>query len=170
MKNETSRQNAFTLIELLVVIAIIAILAGIGFAGISGAMRTARKAEVRAMLNQTKLAVIAYYSDYGIYPSNKSGLTDADFLRTMIGSNVTVNRRGIRYLDAAAKWTNNDGLVTPKKFYKTGQSNFVLVMDTNYDGSIEVKNATDGNKTNLNGSVALYIKDPDNANGYITTY
>lgn len=163
--------SAFTLIELLVVIAIIAILAGLGFAGMSGAMKTARKSEVRAMMNQTKLAVISYYSDYGVYPSN-SGKTDATFLSTMIGSNTAQNRRGIRYLEPSATFTNKDGLVAPKRLYSAGttQSNFSLVVDSNYDGIIEVVNADTGAKTNISGSVALYLKDPDKTTGYITTY
>ena len=105
--------SGFTLIELLVVIAIIAILAGLGFAGMSGAMRTARKSEVRAIMNQTKLAVISYYSDYGIYPSN-SGKTDTTFLSTMMGANTVQNQRGIRYLEPSASFTNANGLVAPK--------------------------------------------------------
>jgi prepilin-type N-terminal cleavage/methylation domain-containing protein len=161
--------SGFTLIELLVVIAIIAILAGLSLAGLSGAMRTVRKSEVRAMLNQTKLAVISYYSDYGFYPTNITK-TDANFLSAMIGSNPTINRRGIRYLEPSAKFTNSSGLVTPNKFYATNQSNFVLVMDTNYDGRIDVMDANSGKLTNISGSVGLYVKDPDKTTGYITTY
>jgi prepilin-type N-terminal cleavage/methylation domain-containing protein len=163
--------SGFTLIELLVVIAIIAILAGLGFAGMSGAMRTARKSEVRAIMNQTKLAVISYYADYGVYPTN-SGKTDAAFLRTMMGSNPVLNKRGIRYLEPSASFTNANGLVAPKRLYPAGtaQSNFTLVVDTNYDGVIEVVNADTGAKTNISGSVALYLKDPDKTTGYITTY
>ena len=163
--------SGFTLIELLVVIAIIAILAGLGFAGMSGAMRTARKSEVRAMMNQTKLAVISYYSDYGVYPTN-SGTTDDTFLKTMMGSNTVQNKRGIRYLEPPTSFTNDKGLVAPKRLYPAGvkQSNFTLVVDTNYDGKIDVVNAESGATTNISGSVALYLKDPDKTNGYITTY
>jgi len=170
-------RSAFTLIELLVVIAIIAILAGLGMAGISGALKSARKAEVRAMLNQTKLAVTSYYADYGVWPIGSSGKpftsTDADFLSVMIGSNTTVNKRGIRYLEPAPKFTNDKGLVTPAKFFKplsTNQSNFVLVLDTDYDGRIDVKDQNTGKPNIISGSVALYISDPDNSGKYITTY
>jgi prepilin-type N-terminal cleavage/methylation domain-containing protein len=172
-------RSAFTLIELLVVIAIIAILAGLGMAGISGALKSARKAEVRAMLNQTKLAVTSYYADYGIWPAKKDGKpftnTDNEFLLTMIGSNTTVNKRGIRYLEPAPKFTNDKGLVTPAKFYKpvsTNQSNFVLVLDTDYDGRIKVKDPTTGTDKDISGSVAVYISDPDGKGNdrFITTY
>ena len=137
----------------------------------SGAMKTARKSEVRAIMNQTKLAVTAYYADYGIYPSN-TGKTDAAFLKTMMGLDATQNRRGIRYLEPSANFTNSSGLVAPKRLYSAGttQSNFTLVVDTNYDGIITVKTADTGADTNISGSVALYLKDPDKANGYITTY
>lgn len=169
MKTEPSRLEAFTLIELLVVIAVISILAGLGFAGVNGALKSARKAEVRAMLNQTKLAVISYYSDYGVYPSNFTR-TDANFLNVMMGSNAAVNKRGIRYLEAPSKFVTSAGLVTPRNFYTGVQSNFTLSMDTNYDGRIEVMDANSGAKTNISGSVGLYVKDPDKATGYITTY
>jgi len=162
-------RSAFTLIELLVVIAIIAILAGLGFSGVSGALKTARKAEVRAMANQVKLALTAYYADYGVWPTNEK--TDANFLNMITGQSTTTgNKRAIRYLEPAAKFTNGSGLVTPVRFYATGQSNFTVIVDTNYDGKIEVVDANSGAKTNISGSVALYVKDPDKATGYITTY
>jgi prepilin-type N-terminal cleavage/methylation domain-containing protein len=160
--------RAFTLIELLVVIAIIAILAGLGFAGVNGALKTARKAEVRAMANQVKLALTAYYADYGVWPTNEK--TDANFLGMITGQSTTDNKRAIRYLEPAAKFTNGSGLVTPANFYAAGQSNFTVIVDTNYDGKIEVVDANSGAKTNISGSVALYVKDPDKATGYITTY
>ena len=156
--------SAFTLIELLVVIAIIAILAGLGFAGVNGALKTARKAEVRAMANQMKAGLSAYYADYGTWPTNTTK-TDAAFLRLMDGTDTTNNRRGIRYLEAPAKFTNSSGIVTPKNFFKSGQSNFVVVLDTDYNGKI---NLPDG--TNTSGSVAVYVTDPDNASKYIGTW
>ena len=156
---------AFTLIELLVVIAIIAILAGLGFAGVSGALKTARKAEVRAMANQVKLAITAYYSDYGVWPTNAAN-TGPAFLAMMTGASTNGNRRAIRYLEPSAKFTNSAGLVTPDRFYASGRSNFLVAIDTNYDGRIRLP----GQSADSPGSVAVWVTDPDNPNKFIGTW
>jgi prepilin-type N-terminal cleavage/methylation domain-containing protein len=161
------RPAAFTLIELLVVIAIIAILAALAFPAVQGALTSARKAEVRGMANQIKLAIGSYYAEYGTYPTNTR--TDANFMRAMTGeTNVTTipNRRGIRFLEAPGKFTNSAGIVTPLRFYKTGQSNFSIVVDTNYDGKISVPGAL----TNSSGSVAVWVADPTQTNKLIGTW
>ena len=157
--------RAFTLIELLVVIAIIAILAGLSFAGVNGALKSARKAEVRAMANQIKLAITAYYADYGVWPTNV-GKTDANFLGMITGQSTTGNKRAIRFLEPAAKFTNSSGLVTPAKFYAAGQSNFMVIVDTNYAGKIRLP----GQSTDTAGSVAVYVTDPDSSGKYIGTW
>jgi type II secretory pathway pseudopilin PulG len=161
------RGEAFTLIELLVVITIIIVLAGLGFAGVTGALKSARKAEVRAMANQIKLAITAYYAEYGTYPAVTRA--NADFLQAMTGSNTITaipNRRGIRFLEVPAKFTNASGIVTPRRFYQAGQSNFSIAVDTNYDGRITVPNAL----TNASGSVAVWVTDPDTTTKFIGTW
>jgi prepilin-type N-terminal cleavage/methylation domain-containing protein len=155
--------RAFTLIELLVVIAIIAILAGLGFAGVSGAFKTARKAEVRAMANQIKLGITAYYSEYGTYPSNQR--TDTAFLTMMTGG-TNGNRRGVRFLEVPGKFTNSSGIVTPARFYSSGQSNYTLILDTNYDGRIRLP----GQSQDTGGNIAVYVTDPDSPTKYIGTW
>jgi prepilin-type N-terminal cleavage/methylation domain-containing protein len=158
------KASGFTLIELLVVIAIIAILAGLGFAGVNGALKTARKAEVRAIANQIKAGLTTYYADYGTWPTNFTK-TETGFLRIMDGTDTTNNRRGIRYLEVPPKFTNSSGIVTPKGFYPGGQSNFVLVLDTDYNGKINLPGGS-----NASGSVAVYVTDPDNSARHVGTW
>jgi len=158
---------AFTLIELLVVIAIIAILAGLGFAGVSGALKTAKKTEVRSMANQIKLAISSYYAEYGTYPNVAS--SDANFLSAMSGqTNVPTipNRRGIRFLEVPPKFTNSSGIVTPNKFYTGAQSNFSILIDSNYDGRIVLP----GTSQESTGTIAVYVGDPEKKNSYIGTW
>lgn len=155
----------FTLIELLVVITIIAILAGLSFAGVNGALKSARKAEVRAMATQIKGALSTYYADYGVWPAGVTR-TDANFLRIMDGSDTNNNRRGARYLEVPPKFTNSTGIVTPKNFYTAGQSNFIVVLDTNYDGKIRLP----GQSADSSGSAAVYAVDPDSSTKYIGTW
>jgi prepilin-type N-terminal cleavage/methylation domain-containing protein len=157
------KASAFTLIELLVVIAIIAILAGLGFAGVNGALKTARKAEVRAMANQIKLGMTAYYAEYGIYPTNQR--SDAAFLTMMTGG-TNGNRRAVRFLEVPGKFTNATGIVTPPRFYAAGQSNFTLIVDTNYDGRIRLP----GQSQDTGGNIAVHVSDPDSTTKYIGTW
>lgn len=159
------KASGFTLIELLVVIAIIVILAGLGFAGITGALKTARKSEVRAMANQIKLALTTYYSEYGVWPQNTT-TTDMRFVQMMTGQQTNQNRRQIRFLEVPSKFMSGGSIVTPKGFYQTGQSNFSVVLDTNYDGRITVP----GQSTAVNGSVAVFVSDPDKPGQVIGTW
>ncbi len=159
------KASGFTLIELLVVIAIIVILMGLGFSGISGAMKTAKKSEVRSMANQIKLAVQNYYTEYGVYPTNVTS-TDSTFLAMMMGG-TNGNRRGLRFIEAPSKFTNSSGLVTPKGFYPGGaQSNFLIVVDTNYDGRIRFPDQS----ADSSGSIAVYVADPERTNKFLGTW
>ena len=152
-------KQAFTLIELLVVISIIAVLAGLAFPAVNGAIASARKAEVRSMASQIQGAIIAYYTEYGVLPANLTK-SDSAFVSMMTTTTNTNNLRGIRFLEIPAKFLDgSSNLVTPLKFYKTGQSNFTIVVDTNYDGSIT---APDGKP--VNASVAVGVKDPTATN------
>jgi prepilin-type N-terminal cleavage/methylation domain-containing protein len=155
-------RSAFTLIELLIVIAIISILAGLGFAGVQGALKQGRKTEVRAMANQIKLAIESYYAEYGYYPS--ATVSDAKLLATLTTAN-TNNPRAIRFIELPAKFTNSDGIVTPPRFYTSGQSNFQVSIDTTFSGT---NRAPDG--TTIRQSVAVGVTDPDRAEQYIGTW
>jgi prepilin-type N-terminal cleavage/methylation domain-containing protein len=155
--------RAFTLIELLVVIAIITILAGLGFAGVNSALKQGRKTEVRAMANQIKLAIESYYAEYGYYPSATA--SDATLLGILSGTDAVNNKRAIRFMELPAKFTNSSGIVSPARFYASGQSNFVVRVDTNFAGTIT---APDG--TTIRQSVAVGIADPDRAGEWIGTW
>jgi prepilin-type N-terminal cleavage/methylation domain-containing protein len=165
---DSRRSSGFTLIELLVVISIIAILAALALPAMNGAIQTARKGEVRAMANQIKAALTTYYAEYGIYPTGTN--TDANFV-LMMTTNSTNNRRGVRFLEIPSKFSNASGLVTPLKFFKTGQSNFSFVCDTDYNGQISVPTAPAGGATtNINASVAVWVADPFQTNKVIGTW
>jgi prepilin-type N-terminal cleavage/methylation domain-containing protein len=165
------RAAAFTLIELLVVISVIAILAALALPAMNGAIQTARKSEVRAMANQIKLAVSTYYAEYGTYPTATN--SGPDFLNAMSGAtNITAipNRRGIRFLEVPAKYSNALGVVTPVGFYKEKNDRrvFNIHADTNYDGRLEF-NPGPG-QTNMPGSVAVWVADPTQTNKTIGTW
>ncbi|NJK92863.1 MAG: type II secretion system protein [Blastochloris sp.] len=70
------RRRGFTLIELLVVITIIALLAGLAFPAISAALTAAKKAEASTMINQLRVALTAYQTEYGNWPLALQGAND----------------------------------------------------------------------------------------------
>jgi type II secretory pathway pseudopilin PulG len=163
-------------VELLVVISIIGLLAGLGLPAINGAMKAGKRAEVAAMAESIKTAVNAFYAEYSAYPSNTSGKTDADFLSLMSTTNSTgasaANYRGIAFLEVAPKFTNANGLVTPKGFLSGGkQTNFFIMFDTNNSGYVNPKSFS-GTLTNTNvaSSVAVWVVDPTTNTKAIGTF
>ena len=65
----TSR-SGFTLVELLVVIGIIAILAGVVSVAAGSAINAAKRAKTSAFATQIQTAVLNYYTEYGVYPTD----------------------------------------------------------------------------------------------------
>ena len=116
------------------VISIIGLLAGLGLPAINGAIKAGKKAEVASMAESIKTAVNAFYAEYSAYPSTATGITDADFLQLMTSTNSTgasaQNTRGIAFLEVPPKFTNANGLVTPKGFLSGGrQTNYFILID-----------------------------------------
>jgi type II secretory pathway pseudopilin PulG len=163
-------------VELLVVISIIGLLAGLGLPAISGAMKAGKKAEVSAMAESIKTAVNAFYAEYSAYPSNATGKTDADFLALMTTTNNTgasaQNTRGIAFLEVPPKFTNANGLVTPRGFYlATNQSNFFILIDAQGLGYVNPKLVSSTLTTsNVPSSVAVWVVDPTASSKAVGTF
>jgi len=151
------------------VISIIGLLAGLGLPAINGAINAGKKAEVAAMAESIKTAVNAFYAEYSSYPSN-SGRTDSTFLTNMSTTNTNGgNTRGIAFLEVPPKFTNANGLVTPRGFYSgNGQSNFFLAIDTN--GSGVLTNVVGSSNYVVPSSVAVWVVDPKASNKPVGTF
>jgi type II secretion system protein G len=65
-----AHRRGFTLIELLVVIAIIGMLSSVLLASLNTARGKARDAQRAASIQQLRVALELYYSDYGQYPAS----------------------------------------------------------------------------------------------------
>ena len=154
-------------------ISIIGLLAGLGLPAINGAIQAGKKAEVSAMAESIKTAVNAFYAEYSAYPSNTSGKTDLNFLTLMTTTNSTgtsaQNTRGIAFLEVPPKFTNANGLVTPRGFYSgTNQSNFLVRIDTN--GAGVLTNDVGGTKYVVASSVSVWVADPKNSKKPVGTF
>lgn len=75
-------RKGFTLIELMVVVAVIAILAAMVIPAAADAIRSSIEARTKADLNTVRVAIKAYYTDFGTYPTDHLGdLIDKGYLR-----------------------------------------------------------------------------------------
>lgn len=177
----TSR--SFTLVEILVVVSIIGLLAGLAIPAVGGALASAKKAKVTAMGQQIRTALVQFNTEYGYFPTNGMnngiGSTTPDLALILTGGSnaaaTNVNPRRIVFLEVPQDFTlnaagnlSNRGIVTPKGFYKTGQSNFSVAVDHNYDGMVTVTN--DGRPTSIPGTTAVWFVDPRVRNKTVGTW
>jgi type II secretory pathway pseudopilin PulG len=158
-----------------VVISIIGLLAGLGLPAINGAVQAGKKAEVAAMAESIKTAVNAFYAEYSYYPMNANRQTYTNTSLEFLGFMSTTtntnggNTRGIAFLEVPPKFTNANGLVTPRGFYSgNGQSNFSLAIDTN--GSGVLTNVVGSSNYVVPSSVAVWVVDPKASNKAVGTF
>ena len=118
------------------------------------------------MAESIKTALNAFYAEYSTYPTNSSGEvftnTGTNFLEALSTTNTNWgNSRGIVFLEVPPKFTNSDGLVTPKGFFSGGkQTNFFVLFDTTNSGFVNPKKVS-GTLTNTNvaSSVAVWVME-----------
>jgi type II secretion system protein G len=135
--------SAFTLIELLVVIAIIAILAGLAFPAVQGAMGSAKKSEARNDVNQLAAAVRAFQLDYGRLPATDNNA--ANVVKTLIGSNTTLNPRNIVFFEPKTAKGGKKGW-DGQNYLDPWGTPYQMILDLGYSNKITT-DIGDGTKT-----------------------
>ncbi|MES2309718.1 MAG: type II secretion system protein [Verrucomicrobiota bacterium] len=178
----SSSSRAFTLIELLVVIAIIALLAGIGFGGIGYAMKAAHNTEAATMLNNLKISMSAYQSDYSRLPIPEDAagqdytVSEEDDWKEMVimlqgnkdpftlehvDTTRFPNPRENNYMEFKKKDLTSEGALKDPSFGKA-KAFFVMILDGDYDGIVHVPedSATRNIKEEVpvNSSIAIYSR------------
>jgi prepilin-type N-terminal cleavage/methylation domain-containing protein len=167
--NVTPCRRTFTLIELLVVIAIIAVLMGLLFPAIGLVMDNAKTTRAKSEMNSIIMAVKNYEATYGLLPWNSpappndsssfaAGGYQTITYATLIGILTGTNARKTVFLDPRADSAN---------YKDPWNTDYVVLIDTNYDGEIRTPQALATRQKNipsntvLKGSVFVYSYGAD---------
>ncbi|MDF7797859.1 prepilin-type N-terminal cleavage/methylation domain-containing protein [Pontiellaceae bacterium B1224] len=138
-------KRGFTLIEMLVVIVILGILIGLGSKGFRAAKINAKRAQARVEMSSIETAVKAYQSKYGKLPASDSyqGRSDTP-------DSETLSRDTIAILSAQNEDENPAEMVflqpqdsaTDGTFLDPWGTQYLIVLDTDYDGQVQIRNHT----------------------------
>lgn len=99
------KSKAFTLIELMVAMGIIAVLITMSIFGITIVQRSLRNTQRRDTLESIKLALEAYYNDFGSYPSTSELVFTST--QVTINGNVIHDLKGASRASATATNSNS---------------------------------------------------------------
>lgn len=172
------RTSGFTLVELLVVISIIAVLAAAGFSAGNAAIQKAKKITALASATALETAVNNYFTEYGSMPKEGEGdvmvntETDIDFLKVLLGTDTTMNTRGIKFLSVKEGKAKKNGLIyssggdSIEGLYDPWGGPYYVMLDLDYDESVTPKPIGGGGNKKLNGRrVAVWSNGADGVDG-----
>jgi prepilin-type N-terminal cleavage/methylation domain-containing protein len=155
-----SKPSSFTLVEMLVVIGIIAILGSLVISAGGSALRAAKRAKAQNMANSIQTAVLAYYTEYSVYPIPSTATANTDVFYgpsdlanwsnivvalcgnvsaangTAVTSTLVANTRQIAFLTMRNSDVDANSVpLNPINPYTSPANQyFCIAMDGNYDG------------------------------------
>ena len=143
----TYSRSAFTLVELLVVVVIIAILSALVLTGVVAARQMAMRNQARVDAQSIVAAIKAYRNEYGRFPGQTGSATEDRVIaqdmrseQSAIMDVLTDNLRDIAFIDLPS---TNTYYLDP-----WGTNIYVIAMDYNGDGDVELNISYDGASIN----------------------
>lgn len=156
MKHSLRRSTSgFTLVELLVVMAIIAILASVVLVSGTAAINAAKRAKANNTASQIQLAIMNYYTEYGVYPipagagadvlyNNTDSVHQGPLMIALCGNinaylgataaTVIPNTRQIAYLTPKKSEVDSKGILFNPFSTQAAPQYFNIAMDADYSG------------------------------------
>ena len=102
--------QAITLLEVVVAVAVLGILVSLLFPGGGPGISYSKKAQAKNDVTQIATAVTAFEIEYGRLPGTSHGALGGKVLAALMGSNSTINPRGIVFLEVNAEQSGKGGL------------------------------------------------------------
>ena len=103
--------RAITLVEVVVAVAVLLILISLLFPAVGvGCGDSAPKCQAKNDVTQIATAVIAFETEYGRLPGTNHGAVGGKVLAALMGSNSTINPRGIVFIEVGAAKNGKSGL------------------------------------------------------------
>jgi type II secretory pathway pseudopilin PulG len=101
--------RAITLLEVVIAVAVLGILMAVLFPAV-GVGHDPEKSQAKNDVTQIATAVIAFESEYGRLPGTGPGAVGGKVLAALMGSNSTINPRGIVFIEVGAAHSGKSGI------------------------------------------------------------
>ncbi len=138
--------RAITLLEVVVGVAVVFLLMALLFPAVTiGPGGSPKKAQAKNDVTQIATAVMAFETEYGRLPGTNHGAVGGKVLEALMGSNSTINPRGIVFIE-----------VGPAKNGKSGISNGVWVDP--WGGAYQIAYAGGTNNLVLAGTNGIEVR------------
>ncbi len=182
LKSAFQRGLAFTLMEMMAVVAIIMVMVGLLFPVIGNIKEQAKKAKARTEMDNLRIAIKAFYREYGYYPQTTSWTQFSAMLNGNVDPSsgvasgagtwpVTNNTRAVKFMEfKITSVSTNAEFLDP-----WGNAYFVLCDWGNGLGAVGKAGWTDttiGDEMvnnpaggNIRSPIAIYSRGTDGADG-----
>jgi prepilin-type N-terminal cleavage/methylation domain-containing protein len=142
-------QKAFTLLELMVVIAIVVALGSLLFPAAQSVLERAKKVQAKNDLTQVVVAINAFYTEYGRYPTAQTSDASAIYgpghlkndaiLNELRAKGATLNTRQVVFFSPAEDITKSNPknkIGSDGQFYDPWGSAYSIAIDADYDDQV----------------------------------